>query len=96
VSGYDDDDPVPGMGTLTYGELARRRPRAYTRLPEPDPRLAERNQEHVRARNRELHPLWSEAVESVVSSRMPLEDAARALYATDRRRSRAGRSRPAR
>lgn len=46
---------------------------------EPDPRLAERNREHVRARNRAEHPAWAAAVDSVLAASLPLDDAAEAL-----------------
>lgn len=51
----------------------------YTRLAEPDPAKAERERAHVRSRNRAEHPTWSQAVESVLAARLPLDDAAEAL-----------------
>lgn len=51
----------------------------YTRSPEPDPAQAERERKHVRARGREEHPLWSQAVDSVIAADLPLDDAAEAL-----------------
>jgi hypothetical protein len=51
----------------------------YTHTAEPDPAQAERERAHVRDRNREEHPTWAKAVDSVIAADLPLDDAAEAL-----------------
>jgi hypothetical protein len=69
----------------------------YTHTEKPDPEMAARERAHVRARNREEHPLWSRAIDSVISADLPLDDAAdllmrlRVRNMRSRQRSRAAR-----
>jgi hypothetical protein len=63
----------------------------YTRLPAPDPAQAARERQFVRARLRADTPMFADAVDSVVSADIPLEQAVRNLRES-RNRVRAARN----
>jgi hypothetical protein len=86
-----------GLGDAreAIAEQGRQR-RQYTHPPDPDPAQAAREAAYLRARNRELHPLWAGSVEAIVDRSRDLDtglvDVARLKARTRQRASRSARS----